>query len=311
MVGIVPGLGNCSRVERQRDTDLRRNHSATVVMFRGFLKVVALAIPVFFLAGLFLMAVMRWREMAQQTRCREHLRQLTLMGLWHFGEDAPGMIRRPTKGDGMSGLPAERMNQGAHLFPAGTIVNSSLQPERRLSWQVAILPYLGQDEAYRRFDLSAAWDAEANHDAIRTRLPIFSCPSTYRRPAENECQEGSYIGSGGLGHDGPTLPASHPRAGLFRYDAGTKSDECQRGLSYTVAILETERERGPWAAGARPTLRGLDVDETPYFGPGRQLGGHPAGGHAAFADGSVRFQFTSDGAQILQRLIPLADAVEP
>ncbi|MCX7701618.1 MAG: DUF1559 domain-containing protein [Gemmataceae bacterium] len=280
-------------------------------MFRGLLKVVALAIPVFFLAGLFLMAVMRWRETAQQTRCREHMRQLTLMGLWHFGDDASGIHRQPGRGNGVSPSPAERMNQGVHTFPAGTVVNPSLLPERRLSWQVAILPYLGQDEAYRRFDLSAAWDADINRDAIRIRLPVFSCPSTYRRPAENECQSGSYIGSGGLGIDGPTLPPAHPRAGFFRYDEGTKSDAFQRGLSYTVAILETERERGPWAAGARPTLRGLDVDETPYFGPGRQFGGHPAGGHAAFADGSVRFQFTSDSAKILQRLIPLADAVEP
>lgn len=274
-------------------------------------KILALALPAVLVLGLFLMAVVRWRETAQQARCREHLRQLVLMGLWHFGQDHWTIPGGKQPGKNRSADRVEPSDLGQHEFPPATIVNSALMPEQRLSWYVTILPYLGREELYRKFDLTVGWQDEPNRVAAKGPLPVVSCPTHGRLPGGTDLQTTSYVGSAGLGLDAPRLPAMHPRAGFLRYDEGCRSDWMPRGLSYTIALLETHDEPGPWTAGGRPTARGLDTTQWPYFGPGRQFGGHPNGGHAAFADGSVRFHFQSDSARILERLIPLAEPTDP
>jgi hypothetical protein len=277
----------------------------------GLLKISAFALPLCVLLGLFMVAITRWRETAHQARCREHLRQLTLMGLWQLGSEvgSPKGLKL-LNGRAEDGLRA-RIDESQHQFPAATIASSAEAPEKRLSWYVAVLPYLGKEELYQRFELSSAWTSESNRVAALGRLAVVSCPANYRPPQENAPQTTSYVGSAGLGVDAPLLPPTHPRAGLLRYDEVTGSGMIRRGLSYTIALLETHDDPGPWPAGGRPTDRGLDTTQRPYFGPGRQLGGHPAGGHTAFADGSVRFHYQSDSARILERLIPLADTPDP
>jgi prepilin-type processing-associated H-X9-DG protein len=172
---------------------------------------------------------------------------------------------------------------------------------------VILLPHLGRDEVYRRFDLTKAWDDDANRDGVATLVPPLACPSLYRPPAEGAPVTWPYIGVAGVGADAPKLPPTDPRSGFFRYDEPTKTGMVRRGFSRTLTILETTRDPGPWAAGAPPTVRGLDPNDTPYIGPGRQFGAHPAGCNAAFADGSVRFQSNSISPRVLEMLATLAE----
>ena len=176
---------------------------------------------------------------------------------------------------------------------------------------VGILPALGQDGVYKQFDLSKGWDDPANRAAIVEIVPTFACPSQYVAPMQGSPQSNPYIGMAGLGADAPTLRASDPRAGFFRYDDPTKLSMLVRGLSYTMTILETARDEGSWAAGGAATVRGLDMRESPYIGRGLQFGGHPGGCNAAFADGSARFQPDSISPEVLDKLVPLAEHSGP
>jgi prepilin-type processing-associated H-X9-DG protein len=264
-------------------------------MSRGIAKVILIGAPVVMLLGMLLYAIMRGREVASRARCQDNLRRIGLFGLSEISE------RSFVPGDPNSD----------RTYPPGTIPNSRLKPERRLSWEVNLLPGLGQDEAYKRFDLAKGWDDETNKEAIVAIIPAFACPTKYVAPATGSPQANPYIGMAGIGIDAPLLPASDPRSGFFRYDEPTKLSMLVRGVSNTITILETARDTGPWPAGGRPTVRGLDTSEASYIGPGLQFGGHPGGCNAAFADGSVRFRSNSISSNILERLVALADRDDP
>src|SRR5438876_3311169 len=47
-------------------------------------------------------------------------------------------------------------------FPPGTIPNEALSPEQRLSWIIALFPYLEHDHDYRKIDMKKAWDSPEN-----------------------------------------------------------------------------------------------------------------------------------------------------
>jgi prepilin-type processing-associated H-X9-DG protein len=196
-------------------------------------------------------------------------------------------------------------------FPSGTLANPNLPPEQRLSWQVILLPHIGKEPLQKQFDLSLGWQAEANHNAVCTQVPVYLCPSAYRPVPADQPAQNNYIGMAGLGADAPKLPQTDPRAGFFRYDDATKAGSLQRGLSYTMTIIETTSDVGPWAAGGPSTVRGLEVDAVPYIGRDRQFGGaHPDGANASFADGSARFLKWNMSPTSFQAMITLADRGE-
>jgi prepilin-type processing-associated H-X9-DG protein len=260
-------------------------------MWRGIVKVTLIGVPVFALLAMLLMGIMRFREVANRARCQDNLRKIGLFGLSEISEQ--------------TFVPGDPNSD--RTFPAGTIANANLKPEQRLSWMVSVLPVLGQGGLFNQFDLSKGWEDDANHSAVTAIIPAYACPSHYLAPGPGSPQSSAYIGMAGLGTDAPMLRAADPLAGFFRYDEPTKLSMLTRGLSVTITILETMREPGPWAAGGPSTVRGLNLVEMPYIGPGLQFGGHPAGCNAAFADGSVRFQSNSISSEVLEQLIPLAD----
>ncbi len=188
-------------------------------------------------------------------------------------------------------------------FPPGTLPNSKLPPEHRLSWELILLPYLDRDDLYAQFDQSKAWDEEPNATPAGAFVRPLACPSQFNR---NDPALADYIGMAGIGTNAPYLPASDPQAGVFRYEGRTKVSDLARGLSNTLDIVESARHLGPWAAGGKATVRGLDPGDVPLIGPNRQFGGHPNGANAAFADGSVRFLSHSINPRVIERLSTLA-----
>lgn len=264
-------------------------------MWRGVIKMILIGIPVLLLLGLLITGIMRLREVSNRAQCQNNLRKIGLFGFAEYNE------HEFNPGDPNSD----------RTFPPGTIANAALTPAQRLSWMVALLPSLGHDIIYGKFDLKKGWDDNANREAITAIVPAYACPSQYVAPAADSPQTNPYIGMSGLGVDAPLLPATDPRAGFIRYGDPTRLSMLRRGLSETITILETSRDHGPWAVGGLPTVRGLDMDETPFIGPGLQFGGHPSGCNAAFADGSVRFMSDLISPEVLQRLIPLQESTIP
>ncbi|MGL6195320.1 MAG: DUF1559 domain-containing protein [Thermoguttaceae bacterium] len=59
-------------------------------------------------------------------------------------------------------------------FPPAAITNS--EGTQLLSWRVAILPYMGQNDLYKQFKLDEPWDSEANRALIPRMPAIFADP---------------------------------------------------------------------------------------------------------------------------------------
>jgi hypothetical protein len=182
-------------------------------------------------------------------------------------------------------------------LPAGTVVNTALEPEERLSWVVDLLPYLGQEGLSKRFDREKGWQAQKQVAGSRVRLLL--CPSETNFPATGPAIT-TYVGVAGVGKDPARLPSSSRQAGVFGYDRFlTKFAEVKDGTSNTLLFMETTADLGPWAVGGPATVRGIDPDARPYLGVGRTFGrihqgaggrliaGKPSG-NVVMADGSLR-----------------------
>jgi hypothetical protein len=205
-----------------------------------------------------------------------------------------------------SAAQAYRDNKGT--FPAGTMPNSELPPERRLSWMMEIQPYLEAGTTYSDTDKTLAWDAERNKPTTHTHWRTFVCPAALDRNTIRT----SYVGIAGVGGmETPTLGAEDRRAGVFGFDRATRQNEVKDGLANTVMILETTIG-GPWAQGGMATVGWFDPTERPHVGAGRVFGGRHiwqqqtfsrnVGAYGAMADGSYRFLRDDMASEILEAL---------
>src|SRR5262249_21320086 len=142
-------------------------------------------------------------------------------------------------------------------FPPGALPHPTLPPEERLSWLVALLPYMEREDLYHSIDRTKGWQDEANAEAVGTVIPQFTTPSHPVPPAPGSPAPTHFVGIAGVGTDAAFLPAGHPRAGIFGYDRRTTLAEMKDGLSTTMLAAETHWENGPWAAGGPSTVRGF------------------------------------------------------
>jgi hypothetical protein len=242
------------------------------------------------------------RRAAARSQCANNLKQIAL-GLHNYADTNPVGYR-----------PA---------LPAGTVPNAGLDPERRLSWVVALLPYVEQDNLYKQVRLAEAWDAKDNLPATQTLLKITHCPDWGREAEPNATYLTAYLGVSGVGPDAGTLPVGDRRAGALGQDRRLALEEVTDGTSNTLLVLESARDNGPWARGGAATLRGLDPAERPYLGAGRPFGGthfaentvfgrgKPVGCNAAMADGSVRFLREAVSPEALEALATAAGGDDP
>src|SRR5262245_32291152 len=83
--------------------------------------------------------------------------------------------------------------------PPATLPGDDLPPEDRLSWCVALLPYLEQRQLAESIDRAAGWNAEVNQRNVRTRVPVFLGPLA--PPRAGEAARTAYVGVTGVGED--------------------------------------------------------------------------------------------------------------
>jgi RNA polymerase sigma factor (sigma-70 family) len=162
-------------------------------------------------------------------------------------------------------------------FPPSGIPGADGQP--KLSWRVALLPFLGHQELYESFHLQEPWDSPHN-TALIARMPeIFRTPSSPTGPGTTRIR----------GLEGPGT--------MFDGNRMLKIQDVTDGLSNTIVVV-TAREPVPWT---RP-------GELPAA-PGQPLSGlddaDDKGALAGIGDGSVRYVPRGDQA-LLTKLVTRA-----
>jgi prepilin-type processing-associated H-X9-DG protein len=247
---------------------------------RRILSVVVLALAVVTGGGLLIAAIGKVREAAARIGCRNNLRQL--------------------------GIALDNYQAQLTCYPRAALPNAALPPEGRLSWLVALVPYVECDDLYSKLDKEKGWEADENRFAALAPYRTYLCPSLSDTTPVSTPVPSSYVGCAGVGPDAASLPSEDAQAGFFGYDRKLTFADVQRRTSTLLVALETARTEGTWTAAGRPTVRGLDPDGPPYVGNGGQFGGlHSGGANAVFADASVRFVPRNTDPEVLKAMATL------
>ncbi len=204
-------------------------------------------------------------------------------------QQAREAARRSTSKNNLKqiGLALHNYHDTFREFPPGTQPNEKLKPEKRLSWQAKILPFLDQAPLFQNVDFDESWEAKDNEQAVSTRLQVYINPSAPSQP-DKVSGPTNYVGIAGVGKDAPTLPKTSKKAGVFGYNRTTRIRDITDGTSNTVMVSEAAKNLGPWAAGGESTIRALT--KKPYINGPDGLGGfHQGGCLMLMGDGSVHF----------------------
>ena len=180
--------------------------------------------------GLLLPAVQKVREAAARTASLNNLKEI--------------------------GLAMHNYN-AAHgsLPPAGTRGLGAPGPKPLLSWRVALLPYLGEDQLYKQFNQNEPWDGPTNK-----RL-LGQIPKVYRLPGEPPTPDGLtnyqvFVGPRTMFEEGQ-------RVGIGQVPDGTSNTllvvEAVAGVPWTKPEDLRFNPNGPLPALRDPFGRGANV----------------------------------------------------
>jgi hypothetical protein len=146
-------------------------------------------------------------------------------------------------------------------FPPAYTVDEGGNP--LLSWRVAILPYLEQQELYDQFHHDEPWDSDHNYALLEKMPPLFTNPSMAWREGWTD-----YVAP--ISEDGILAPGRN-----------TKITSVSDGTSNTILVLEIgDDNKVPWTAP-----QDINVDDIKDL---NWANGHAGVVLAAMCDGSVR-----------------------
>jgi hypothetical protein len=114
-------------------------------------------------------------------------------------------------------------------FPPAAIADKDGKP--LLSWRVAILPYVEQDQLYQKFHLDEPWDSDHNKKLIENMPKIFDLPAEDRKAPEKE--------------NTTHYRVFHGKGAAFEGTKGIKLADITDGTSNTILIVEAE-DAVPW-----------------------------------------------------------------
>jgi len=242
----------------------------------GLLEVIVVLFVVAVLGTLAIPAVFSAREAARMAQCENNVRQI-----------------------GLGVLTFEHPNRA---YPYGTIQNADLAPDKRWSWYIGAWGYVLDGQIGLEIDRKKAWDTPANlamtthvrgendEDVVghAYSVHLLLCPAGPRLELPSGIGQTNYVGMAGNGLDAAVGPLAKG-SGIFGYDRQCTKEDLRDGAEFTLLVIETGDNPGPWTAGGPATVRGADGDKLPLLGYGRQFGGlHRQKAIAGMADGSGR-----------------------
>src|SRR5262245_12118141 len=179
------------------------------------------------------------------------------------------------------GLALHNYHDKNGVLPAAAIVDKKGKP--LLSWRVAILPYIEQDNLYRQFKLDEPWDSEHNMKLAKIRVKTYELPYD---PKPGITHYRAFVGNGAA----------------FEIVQGIKFAQFTDGTSNTIMVFEGA-EGVPWT---KP-------DEI-EFNPQKPMQGHLRFEgdkicNILMADGSVRAIPKTLGENVLKLLIQRDDGM--
>jgi len=276
---------------------------------RGFTLIELLVViaVISILMGLTVTGVQKVREAGRRTACSNNLRQIGL-ALHHY--------------------------QSSHQeFPMGCLecrFGSARpgKPMRMISWNVALLPLIEQENVYRLFNYEYPAKSEQNRQAASRVIPTFLCPSTPRRQyttgdinGDGTWQPGedmAFTDYGGIyGVEGPgrNAPFGSPHylndksLGIMLYEEPTPVSEVRDGLAYTVIVGECSgrgyQQQAEWANGHNCFAQHENVGINQSF-DNELHSDHPGGAQVVFADGHVEMLSEQIDQQLLVGLLTRA-----
>lgn len=209
------------------------------------------------LVALLLPAVQAAREAARRNASMNNLKQLALA--MHNHHDA------------------------RNRFPAHAIYSESGEP--LLSWRVALLPYLGEDALYERFNLEEPWNSTHNLPLLNEMPELFFDPSSPAPDLDPSSGKTHYLGV--VGTDA-----------AFSGDAdGRPFRRFIDGTAKTMLIVQVDdRHAVEWTKPAEFDF--AKHRENPFAGIGAI---HPGVFLAAFADGHVQAIATDIDPDLLRK----------
>jgi hypothetical protein len=160
------------------------------------------------------------------------------------------------------GLALHNYHDVHNAFPPQAIYDKD--GKALLSWRVAVLPYLDQNELYKQFRLDEPWDSEHNKKLLAKIPPAYVSPQG----------KASAVG-------GTFYQVLLGKMAFFEGKRGIKIGDVVDGLSNTLMVVEAPTDV-PWT---KP-------DDIPFDPDGKlpKVGGlFEPGFNALFGDGSVRF----------------------
>jgi type II secretory pathway pseudopilin PulG len=282
------------------------------------------------LIGLLLPAVQKIREAANRTKCQNNLKQIGLGLANHesqYGYFPPGALRSPATG-----------TVGPFYQKFGVTANGVNH-----SWAVFLLPFIEQDNLYKKYDFNQNWASVANQPVHETQLAVMVCPSTPKKNRFNQKTVNGLAVKAAASDYGPDnaysdlleglglVDPTAIRNGVLQVNQAWSIPEILDGASNTSVIAEDAGRPDRWQAGKLKTANGQtdggwadDADE--YITHGFTVDGnsspgpchtnctnnnevysfHTGGAYHVFADGSVHFIKSSMDIRMFVKLLTRA-----
>ena len=165
-------------------------------------------------------------------------------------------------------------------FPTKAICNKDGKP--LLSWRVAILPYLGEDELYSQFKLDEPWDSANNKPLIEKMPKVFRSPDS--KAAEHTTTYLVPVGPGTM----------------FEGKKGLSIADITDGTADTIMLVEASDKKAvlwtkpaDWQYDPEDPLAGLATDQ-------------PVGFLVLFCDGKVHRIKSDIDTTVLKGLMTIA-----
>jgi hypothetical protein len=188
-------------------------------------------------------------------------------------------------------------------FPKVAITDKEGKPG--LSWRVAILPYLGHADLFKKFAIDESWDSPHNRQLLESMPVEFACPSaSHRDPSLTNYR--AFVGNGSFFES----PYDARFAKVWWTDPdGTKHYQPEPIHGMSIALFQDGPANTVMVVEAKQSVPWTKPDDFPFepvradgslFGAGSD---HRGGFNALFVDCSLRFISARTDPQLFRSMI--------